>query len=309
MNTTLFDTEKLLKETSLFWQYPVITEKTFYDQNKENIEYCGVPWATIIDKRVILSSFFKFVIPYLKHKNYYTCCQHISFRKLIPLMKIMGIKKLYTPHKVKQEDNINGVQIYPCPLYAVNFEDEKRNKEFVGVDFLNNDRKYLYSFMGGVQPGYLTNIRNKIFELPANDYNKIIKTGDWHFNTTVYSVLQNKNGDLNIDDKHINKTKLYNELLIESRFSLCPSGTGPNSIRFWESLACGSIPVLLSDTLELPNIKNINWEDAIVIMKESEIDNIDNILKSISHEKEEIMRRNCIEIYNKLKNNFIIRGL
>ena len=297
-----FNTEKLLKGTSLFWQYPVITEKEFYEQNKDNSQYCGIPWATIIDKRVNLSQFYKFIIPYLTNKNYYTCCQHINFRKLIPLMKIMGITKLYTPHKIKNENNINGIELLPCPLYAVNFEDKSRNKEFMNIDFMNIERKYLYSFMGGVQQGYLTNIRNNIFNLPEKEYNKIIKTGDWHFNKTVYSNLQNRNGDLNIDDNHVNKTKLYNDLLLNSRYSLCPSGSGPNSIRFWESLACGSIPVLLSDTLELP--KDINWNNTIVIVEENDIFNIENILKTITPEKEEIMRQNCVNVYNKLRNNF-----
>ena len=42
-------TEKIIKDLGLFWQYPVITEKTFYLQNKENENYIGLPWATIHD--------------------------------------------------------------------------------------------------------------------------------------------------------------------------------------------------------------------------------------------------------------------
>ena len=44
-------------------------------------------------------------------------------------------------------------------------------------------------------------------------------------------------------------------LLLNSKYTLCPSGSGPNSIRLWESLACGSIPIILSDTLDLPSHK------------------------------------------------------
>jgi hypothetical protein len=55
------------------------------------------------------------------------------------------------------------------------------------------------------------------------------------------------------------QTKL---LLLDSRFTLCPSGSGPNYIRLWESLACGCIPVLLADTLDLPNHKL--WDESIV---------------------------------------------
>ena len=39
----------------------------------------------------------------------------------------------------------------------------------------------------------------------------------------------------------------------DSKYTLCPSGSGPNSIRLWEALAVGSLPIVLSDNLDLPN--------------------------------------------------------
>lgn len=299
----MFDTEKLLNTTGLFWQYPVITEKEFYNQNKNDPYYMGIPWATIIDKRVNINKLFKIIIPYLKHKKYYTCCQHIYFRKLIPLFKVLGITHVYTPHKIKGEDQIYGIILIPSPLYAVNIEDQRKNKDFLEVNFIEKERTFLYSFMGGYQREYLTDIRKKIFTLKGKDKNTcIINTGGWHFNNVVYSSKQNKEKELNIDKDHIDKTHNYNQLLLNSRYSLCPSGSGPNSIRFWESLAVGSIPVLLADTLELPY--NIKWEEAIVIIKESDIFKINSILGEISIEKEHSMRQKCIEIYQSLKANY-----
>ena len=35
----------------IFWQYPVITEKTFFNQNKNNEQFYGFPWATVHDKK------------------------------------------------------------------------------------------------------------------------------------------------------------------------------------------------------------------------------------------------------------------
>ena len=35
----LFNTTELLNKFKLFWQYPVITEKTFYEQNKNEPNY------------------------------------------------------------------------------------------------------------------------------------------------------------------------------------------------------------------------------------------------------------------------------
>ena len=97
----MFNTEEILNKYKLFWQYPVITEKTFYLQNKNNEKYLGLPWATIIDKRYDLNTIYNLMKPYIKQNiQYYTCCQHISFRNLIPLFKEMGINTVYTPHKI-----------------------------------------------------------------------------------------------------------------------------------------------------------------------------------------------------------------
>jgi mannosyltransferase OCH1-like enzyme len=300
----IFDTKKLLEMSGLFWQYPVKTEEEFYNQNKDNPNFCGIPWATIIDKNIDTNSLLKFLLQFMKHKYYYTCCQHIHFRKILPLMKILGIRTVYTPHKMKNENELYGINLIPCPLYAVNFEDNKRNKIFIdqSLNFLNNERDFLYSFMGGYQNNYLTDVRKNIFTMkhPENTY--IENTGSWHFNNVVYSAKQNKNTELNIDKTHINKTEKYNKLLLNSRFSLCPSGSGPNSIRFWESLACGSIPILLADTLELPY--NVNWDDAIICLEEKNVSDLESILSNISLEREKQMRLNCISIYNKLKNNY-----
>jgi hypothetical protein len=37
---------------------------------------------------------------------------------------------------------------------------------------------------------------------------------------------------------------IYNELLSRSRFSLCPSGNGYDTYRFWESLCYGAVPIV-----------------------------------------------------------------
>ena len=215
----------------------------------------------------------------------------------------MNISLVYSPHKIKGEDEINGIRILPCPLYAVNIEDDTRNHEFQNIDFINKERKYLYSFMGGVQAGYLTSVRNQIFQMQHPEDAFILNTGDWHFNSTVYSSKQNMNQELNINENHILKTKKYNEVLLNSRFSLCPSGSGPNSIRFWESLACGAIPVLLADTLDLP--QGFEWSKIIVIVPEYEVGDISKALSGINIETENSMRRKCIETYSLLKKCYI----
>lgn len=300
----MFNSEEILKKYKLFWQYPAITEKTFYNQNKFNNNFLGFPWATIFDKRYSFQVIYNILTQYtISNVEYYTCCQHIMFRIFIPLWKALNIKTVYVSHKLKGEDIIDGIRFKPCPLYAVNIETSDFNKEFVNVDLLNKERKILYNFIGGYQEDYLTQIRPNIFKMNHPENTIIKNTGDWHFNKLVYNEKQNVKQELNLNDDHNNKTKYYNELLLNSRYTLAPSGTGPNSIRFWEALGSGSIPVLLADTLELPE-HNL-WKDAIIFLKESDIEILPKVLEEISESKEKHMRENCLKIYNHFKNNFI----
>ena len=300
---------KLLNKFDLFWQYPAITEKTFYEQEKNNPSYLGFPWATVIDKKInfnkVLMIILKNIIKNNKNK-FYTCCQHISFRRLIPFWKKMGITTVYSSHKIIGENNIDGIQIKPCPLYAVSIEDNKRNKDIQLHKKI--EKTLLYSFVGSFAQHYISDIRKNIFELPIKKDIHIINRGtEWHFDPIVYNPKQNKNGELNLINNHMEKTFEYNELLLKSKFTLAPSGSGPNSIRFWEALAVGSIPVLLANTLELP--ENKLWEKTIVRVKESDIKNIDDILRKIPEDEIKERSNNCIELYKFYKNNFANRSI
>ena len=293
-----------MNDYKLFWQYPVITEETFYNQNKNDENYIGFPWATIIDNKYNLNVIYQITKSYIDvNKQYYTCCQHIHFRFLIDLFKALNIKSIYSPHKIINEDKINEIFIKPCPLYAANIEDNHRNQHFQNVDFLNIPRKYVYSFQGAYdKQWYLTDVREKLFNMNHPEECYVKNIGIWHYNNIVYSNKQNNDKELNENNTHINNTKEYNKLLLDSRFSLCPSGSGPNSIRLWESLAIGSIPILLADTLELP-IHEL-WDKSILRIKECDISKIPELLKAIDENKEKEMRNNCIELYKYFKGNY-----
>jgi glycosyltransferase involved in cell wall biosynthesis len=218
----------------------------------------------------------------------------VYFTKLKQFWTKLGISTVYTPHKCLNEDMLGSIKLIACPLYAVNIEDEARNSEFKKYNLLIKPRKYFYSFAGGYQPDcYLTDIRLRIFNL--NNKKRpdcmIRNTGDWHFNCDVYGGGQDVTGKLNEDDRHLIKTNIYNCILLDSRYALAPSGSGPNSIRFWEALGAGAIPILLADTLELPEHKL--WDKSIVCVKENELD-----------EEEQERRENCMKIYKHFRNNF-----
>ena len=155
--------------------------------------YVGLPWATILDKRYNLKDIEEKVTPLLPNKVYYTCCQHISFRKLLPLFRNLGIKSVFTPHKKIGEVFLEGVELLPCPLYAVNVEDVSRQKCFLNVNYKEVERPFWFSFLGGYQHDYLTTVRERLFQKYAEDTRKTIfvkNTGDWHFNELVYNRMQ-----------------------------------------------------------------------------------------------------------------------
>lgn len=295
--------QHIIDMNGLFWQYPVQTEKEFYFQNRFDYKYIGFPWATVLDKGMSFEKVIEYLKSYVPSQDgLYTCCQHIRFRELISVFESLNISILYTPHKILEEDKIGPVSLRACPLYAVNVEDADRNTEFQNKDFLKVNRKYLYSFMGGLQPGYLSSIRSEIFKLSSGPNTYIQNTGGWHFNEMVYTNFQNANGTKNTSPLHRSRTSKYNQVIIDSRFSLCPSGTGPNSIRFWESLAVGAIPILLSDTLELPT--DATWEHTILRVHEKDIFKLDDILSNVTTEEEILLRKNCLHMYKKYKDNY-----
>lgn len=65
----------------------------------------------------------------------------------------------------------------------------------------------------------------------------------------------------------------YWRLLSETQFSLCPRGDNCGSVRFYESLAAGCIPVLLADDVELPLQNILPWDDMLVRVPESDARN------------------------------------
>jgi hypothetical protein len=103
---------------------------------------------------------------------------------------------------------------------------------------------------------YLSDIRVRLFEevglLGADDV-IVDLTGMWHFNQVVY--------DNQVSGKYMGEglpvdletsTTRYNHVLSNTKFSLCPEGAGPNTLRFWESIAIGCVPVLFNRSLAFP---------------------------------------------------------
>lgn len=73
--------------------------------------------------------------------------------------------------------------------------------------------------------------------------------------------------------------KSFCNILSRSTFTMCPRGYGASSFRICEALEQGSVPVYISDRLIKPF--NHDMTDYAVLIDEKNIENIDDILKSI----------------------------
>ena len=97
----------------------------------------------------------------------------------------------------------------------------------------------------------------------------------------------------------------HNDLIIadfqnnmqSSHFNICNRGAGNFSMRFYQTLSSGRIPVLVNTDMLLPYEDEIDWNEVIIIANTEE-EVIDKILYYWKNKDIVKMQRNCKEIYN-----------
>ena len=234
-----------------------------------DIPYVAIPWAPFITYRRLDE------IPDIKVPGGFTVCQHLHYKAILPVLRKMGVSVLFATHADQDTHykgvNYNDITVVPFPHYAMNGAQPAKIKDIY------------YSFIGFISHP----VRKRIFSMRHLDNAYIKKRGNWHFYAN-HSEFSNE----------------YKDVLARSRFSLCIRGAGVSTIRFWESLQAGAIPVLIADGMLLPDF--INWDECIIRVPEKDIEKIPGILASIPFEKEQTMRKKCISIYKKhfSKENF-----
>jgi hypothetical protein len=197
------------------------------------------------------------LIPRLRpYKHVLTVCQHIRALQYVELFKRAGVTDLYWSHATRLSISAP-CHVHPFPLFPV--------QRPLATPKPLDERPLLFSFVGArANKWYLTQTRNHVIDLMSKDSRGIvIARNQWHFNEVVYDhqirgTSSSEHGLVNQD-----YTSEYQRLLADSVFSICPSGTGPNSIRLWESIEFGTIPVILSETYRPPGPTSL-WEEAAV---------------------------------------------
>jgi hypothetical protein len=280
------------------WQFPAITEQHAYLQAARRLTasdaavYLAFPWATLIDRMHAVGS--KAAAPLLdtldrlaehtrRYRTVATVCQHIKGLEYRTLFERAGVTDLFWSHANKDsagKGDGTSVAIHPFPLYPV----QRPAPDF---DAEAADRPFLYSFAGArANQWYLTQSRNHILDLLRDDPRGLLRAREqWHFNKVVYDhQIRGKTADPKelLDEAAADE---YRTILQRSVFSLCPSGTGPNTIRLWESIGFGAVPVVLADTY-LPPGNPALWQQAAVFCAETPeaIRQLPDLLESIARD-------------------------
>ena len=279
-----------------FWQYPCATEKQAYENhlnirngehvditNKEVNIYVPLPWATYVDKKgfpdrylervkTLISMYKKIAQGEGFKLKVHTVCQHIHWVRMLEKAEWLGVTNFHLSHKDstserKQEEIGTSLALHGWPLIAVNYVTPDRSEGMERKPM--EERKLLASFIGAHMPHYRDDSRIKLFEAAkecGRDDVFVDLGNEWHFNKVVYEEqVLNREVEAHHIDEHHKKTFRYNSILSDSKFSLCPEGAGPNTLRFCESIAVGSIPVIFSEDLAVLNASKFNLTKNLVI--------------------------------------------
>ncbi|MFZ0407711.1 MAG: exostosin family protein [Cyanobium sp.] len=260
------------------WQYPAITEQLACRlamqrlPSASDMVYVGFPWASLIDhlrndtlRGRALQQQLQQLVPRLEgRRRRITVCQQIFFQEHRWAFELAGITDVFWPHATIHS-SLPWITLHPFPLFAVQWQAQSEAEK---------ERDILYSFIGAQATRlYLSNSRDLILSNLANLPGSLIHgNANWFYQDLIYGVQIR--GTIQPDDPRAQgsgpqeQRQRYIDSLQRSIFALCPSGTGPNTIRLWEALGYGAIPVVLSDTWKPPGPREL-WDAAVFFLPDT----------------------------------------
>lgn len=171
---------------------------------------------------------------------------------------------------------------------------DKSKKYFTVLDYFDFNIKKYYELnkidgldllvfsgsFGDIPIPLISSIRNYI-KPHKNFYEKKYK---WYFRG-YESILRNKL--INFDNIYFTKVDFdtYLNEINDSKFSLCPRGSGYNSYRFYESLFFNCVPVYISNYFTLPFPEYIDWDQAIIKINEKEVEDLEAIIDKYNNKE------------------------
>lgn len=134
---------------------------------------------------------------------------------------------------------------------------------------IDADRRYLYSFRGGATSW----VRKRMLKLMSSSADTLIQ------DTNFY---RHWNFDAGYEPEKRNHQKDYADILEQSSFVLCPRGAGVSSIRLFEVMRAGRVPVILADNW-VP-VPYIPWNEFAIFVPEDKISELDQIIRARSED-------------------------
>jgi hypothetical protein len=122
--------------------------------------------------------------------------------------------------------------------------------------------------------GYPVNLRARALKLLGEHSG--IKT-DFIIRDRYQAGIRSKDNDEKIQDK---TRKEFVQNILNNAYTVCVRGGGNFSKRFYETLACGRIPILVSTASILPFDEFIDWKKHIVWVELAELDQIGTIVEN-----------------------------
>ena len=130
-------------------------------------------------------------------------------------------------------------------------------------------KRFLFTFQGGST----SLLRKRLFNLRFNRPDVVIE------NTSKYYHWDDSQPDRR------DRQRAYAEVLAASHFVLCPRGAGLGSIRFFEAMAAGVAPVLISDGYVLP--PGPEWDTFLLRVGERDISRLPELIEPYVHQAAE----------------------
>lgn len=278
------------------WQSPAITEYMSYLQIRfsDKIKnYVAFPWAVLFDNHIVKKQNTNVNLPFIDlytkilKKNIFkdgvTVIQIIDWRDYLPVFKLLGIKKVFASHCSKPE-KYNDIEIYPFFLYSYTY------------DYYNNNNNLISNMIISVSTN---KDREKLCDkLNLSKNINIKKNNDWFFKKFVYHYQLFhkfiKTSDIKLLLKNHND---YMNYIKDSSFQLCLRGRGDNTIRIFESLKLGIVPVIDFD-LKIESI-NFDLNNYVIKLNFNDLINYININNDISNF--EVNNINFLEKVKELK--------
>lgn len=165
-----------------------------------------------------------------------------------------AINETLPPNTIHFSAGGNRANGIPIPLICSPIREEYKPK---------NERDIFCSFVGSLTH----RIRVSLQETLKNNEKYLMNAKQW--------------------SSYVDNSDLQNffEITSRSKFALCPRGYGKSSFRLYETMQLGAIPVFVYDEKWFPFEEEIDWNEFSVLVHESEIPNIDEILSSYTDER------------------------